>query len=61
MASADDTFIYRKNPINSDGVNGGVNCIKGVEIIGWGKTPCKSYPTLLVSIVSIDRATRRVS
>ena len=43
------------------GVKGVKNSGGGVKIIGWGKTPCKSYPTLLVSIVCIDRATRRVS
>ncbi|RKI91054.1 hypothetical protein D7V94_11075 [Parablautia intestinalis] len=55
------TFIYGKNPPESDGVNGGVNCAKGVKIIGLGKTPYKSYPTLRVSIVCIGVRTRRVS
>ncbi len=32
----------------------------GIKIIGWGKTPCKSHPTLRVSIVCIGVQTRRV-
>ena len=28
------------------GVKGVKNSGGGVKIIGWGKTPCKSYPTL---------------
>ncbi len=47
-------IYYGKNPSESDGVNDGVNHAKGVKIIGWGKTPCKSYPTLRVSIVRIE-------
>ncbi len=43
------------------GVKGVKNSGGGVKIIGWGKTPCKSYPTLLVSIVCIEVRTRRVS
>ena len=35
--------------------------VNGVKITGWGKTPYKSYPTLLVSIVRIEVRTRRVS
>lgn len=42
------------------GVNGVKNSGGGVKIIGWGKTPCKSYPTLRVSIVCIEVRTRRV-
>lgn len=50
--------VGRKIP---HGVNGVKNSGGGVKIIGWGKTPCKSYPALLVSIVSIKVRTRRVS
>lgn len=35
--------------------------VNGVKITGWGKTPCKSYPTPRVSIVRIEVRTRRVS
>ena len=57
--------IYRKNIFENGRGNAwgkwGKKQRGGVKIIEWGKTPCKSYPTLLVSIVCIDRATRRVS